>query len=140
MQNSQLNPVEAMVALLLLVFSPEAAKIIGPYAVIILSATTGAAWSLGRRQPTERNGALFFICKIIFTACLITVALAVLLTGYFKLNIDITWLLAPIGLLIGGVGEDWNDLIKWVWSKVKNNIPGLKSDVQGATGDDNAQR
>lgn len=135
MPNNQLNPVEAVVALLLMVFSPEAAKIVGPYAVIILSASTGAAWSLGRRQPTERHGALFFFLKLNTTACLVTVGLAALTKHYFNLDIDINWLLAPIGLLIGGVGDDWPKLVDWVWEKVKGRI-GAKIEGQRTGGTD----
>jgi len=136
MPHSQLNPVEATVALLLLVFSPEAAKIVGPYAVIILSAALGASWSLGRKPPLERNaGAFAFFLKIIGTACLVTVGLAELAKHYFKLDIDITWLLAPIGLLIGGVGDDWPKLVNWAWEKVKGRI-GAKIEGQSTGGSD----
>ena len=136
MPHNQLNPVEATVALLLLVFSPEAAKIVGPYAVIILSAALGASWALGRMAPLERNsGAFWFFAKIIGTACLVTVGLAELTKHYFSLPIDITWLLAPIGLLIGGVGEDWPKLVTWAWEKVKGRI-GAKIEGQSNGGTD----
>ena len=46
---NQLDPVSVAIAL---------ASIIGPYAVIIISATVGAAWALWRRDPCSLWAAL----------------------------------------------------------------------------------
>ena len=125
MSQSSLNPVDATVALLLLVVSPEAARVVGPYAVIILAAVTGAAWSLGRREPTpgtsdhgSRGNALVFLMKIILTAVLITVGLASAAKEAFSLSTDVNWLLAPIGMLVGGVGHDWPNVGKWIINRL----------------------
>lgn len=125
MNQSSLNPVDAAIALLLLVVSPEAARVVGPYAVIILAAVTGAAWSLGRREPKPwiidhngRTSSLIFLFKIILTAVLVTVGLAFMAKEAFKLSADVNWLLAPIGLLVGGVGDDWPKVGKWIINRL----------------------
>ena len=51
MNTSQLDPVSVAIALAGVLFGPALASIIGPYAVIIISPTVGAAWALWRRDP-----------------------------------------------------------------------------------------
>ena len=137
MPQNSLNPVDALVALLLLVFSPELAKVIGPYAIIILASGTGAAWSLGRREKSEQKQAVWYFCKIIFTACLVSVGAAHLIKELFKLNAEIHWLLAPVGLVIGGVGDDWPNVGKWVIGRLGRLID-RKIETQGSSGGDDA--
>ena len=144
MNQSSLNPVDATIALLLLVVSPEAARVVGPYAVIILAAVTGAAWSLGRREPKpdkpydgSRFGALIFMLKIILTAILVTVGLAFAAKETFSLTTDVNWLLAPIGLLVGGVGDDWPKVGKWIINRLGRLID-RRIETQTPRGDQDA--
>ena len=58
MNTSQLDPVSVAIALAGVLFGPALAGIIGPYAVIIISATVGAAWALWRRDPCSLWAAL----------------------------------------------------------------------------------
>ena len=51
------------------------------------------------------------------TAAIITVFLADFLAkqlGYISGSGEGLWLIAPIALVIGGVGDDWPTLIQWV--------------------------
>ena len=86
--------------------------VIGPYAVIILAATTGAGWGLGRCPPMSRGqGALYFL-KLNCTALLVTVPIASgvqFILGWQDAN----WLLVPVGLLVGGVGNSWPKVGEW---------------------------
>jgi hypothetical protein len=111
--NQQLDPVNAMVALLTLLLGPAVAKIIGPYAIILIAASTGAAWSLGRRPTSSRLNAFWFFARLNLTAMLLTVSLA-MMVRHWGLPIDPQWLLAPIAILIGGVGDDWPAVGKFV--------------------------
>ena len=43
-----LDPTAAFTVLLASIFGAQLSTVIGPYAVIILAATTGAGWGLGR--------------------------------------------------------------------------------------------
>lgn len=106
MDNQNLEPVAALVAVLSLLLGPVLAGIVGPYAVIMIACTTGAAWSLGRRDPMARTGAVMFFLKMIVTALLITVPLAELAAHYITPSMG-RWLLVPIAIMIGGIGDDW---------------------------------
>ena len=111
--NAQLDPVSVAIALASVIFGPALATVIGPYAVIIVSATVGAAWALGRREPGARLGAAWYFLRLNATAVLVTVSLANL-AGQWAGQQNTTWLLAPIALLVGGVGDDWPRIGRWL--------------------------
>lgn len=105
------------VAITGLLLGPAMAEIVGPYAVIIVAATCGAAWSLSRRETSTRRSALLFFARINATAALITVGLATLTHQAFGLE-GVNWLLAPVAMLVGGVGDDWPDVGRWVINRL----------------------
>ncbi len=113
MNTSHLDPVSVSIALASVLFGPALAGIIGPYAVIIISATVGAAWALGRRDPAARLSAAWYFLRLNATAAVVTVSLAKL-TGLWLGMEDHSWLLAPVALVVGGVGDDWPALGKWL--------------------------
>lgn len=110
----QLDPVSAAVTIAALAVSPQVAALIGPYAVILLAATTGAAWSLGRAEQMTRRGAVWYFLKLNATAALLVVGLATLVTKAWPAFDGVDWMLAPISLLVGGVGDDWPAVGRWV--------------------------
>lgn len=113
MAPQQLDPVSVGIAVAGVIFGPALAGIIGPYAVIIISATVGAAWALGRRDPAARLGAAWYFLRLNATAVLVTVGLANLAARWLGVS-DHTWLLAPIALIVGGVGDDWPRVGRWL--------------------------
>ena len=114
----QLDPVSVAVALAGVAVSPHLAELIGPYAVILLAATTGAAWSLGRREPMRKRDAVWFFLKLNATAVLLVVGLATLVTQAWPNFSGVDWMLAPISLIVGGVGENWPDVGRWVVQRI----------------------
>lgn len=110
---SQLDPVSVAIALASVLFGPSLAGVIGPYAVIIISATVGAAWALGRRDPAAKLSAAWYFLRLNATAAIVTVGLAKL-TGLWLGIDDHSWLLAPIALVVGGVGDDWPRVGRWL--------------------------
>lgn len=95
-----------------LVFGPAISQIIGPYVVIILAAVCGAGWGLGRVGPMTRTDALWYFLKLILTALLVTVPIASgvqYVLGWEEAN----WLLVPVALLVGGVGNSWPKVGEW---------------------------
>lgn len=110
---NNLDPVNVAIAAASVLFGPALAAIIGPYAVILIASTVGAAWSLGRRDPSARLGAAWYFLRLNGTAVLVTVGLAELV-GRWIGSEDTSWLLAPIALFVGGVGDDWPRLGRWV--------------------------
>lgn len=116
-----IEPVNVAVAIMSFLLAPQLAEVIGPYAVIILASTLGASWSLGGKDGLTRHDAVWFFIKINTTAILITVAIANIISqklGYTEGK----WLLAPIALVIGIVGDDWGNLSKWVVKKIKGKF------------------
>lgn len=110
--NEHLDPVNAAIALGSVLFGPQLAAIIGPYAVILIAATVGAAWSLGGRIPGTRVGAVRYFLLLNTTALVVTVQIANGLALWLDLQ-HTTWMLAPIALLIGGVGDSWPRIMRW---------------------------
>lgn len=113
MTPSQLDPVSVAIAIAGVIFGPALAGVIGPYAVILISATVGAAWALGRRDPAAKLGAAWYFLRLNATAVVVTVGLANLAGHWLGLQ-DHSWLLAPIALVVGGVGDDWPGVGKWI--------------------------
>lgn len=65
----------------------------------------------------SRLKALLFFLRINSTAAIVTVFIADFLSkqlGYISGSGEGLWLIAPIALMIGGVGDDWPSLIQWV--------------------------
>ena len=115
--NAQLDPVSVAIALASVIFGPALAAVIGPYAVIIVSATVGAAWALGRRETDKKSNAVAYFALINGTAVLVTVGISNLV-GRWLGHADANWLLAPVAMVIGGVGHDWPAVLKTVQEKV----------------------
>lgn len=111
------DPITAAVAIASILFGPALAGIIGPYAVIIVSSTVGASWALGRRPTASKFGAAWFFLRINMTACLLTVLLARFIGQYIGAE-EHSWLLAPTAMFIGGVGDDWPRIAKWLILRV----------------------
>ena len=115
--SNHLDPVSVAVVLASTLFGPQLAAIIGPYAVILLGATVGAAWALGRRETDKKSNAVAYFALINGTAVLVTVGISNLV-GRWMGHADANWLLAPVAMVIGGVGHDWPAVLKTVQEKV----------------------
>lgn len=113
MGGNQLDPVSVAIALAGVLFGPTLAGVIGPYAVIFISCTVGAGWALGRRDPAARLSAAWYFLRLNATAAIVTVGLA-RVAGHWIGDDDHSWLLAPIALIVGGVGDDWPHVGRWL--------------------------
>ena len=112
-----LDPTHVAVTIASVVLAPALAEVVGPYAIIFVASSIGASWALGRQATMSRLKALLFFLRINSTAAIVTVFLADFLAkqlGYIRGSGDGLWLIAPIALVIGGVGDDWPTLIQWV--------------------------
>lgn len=117
MNLQQLDPVNVAIVVAGVIFGPALAEFIGPYAVIILCATVGAGWSLGRRQERGiRLGAAWYFLRLNATAVIATVGLTTLAGRWLAIS-DPSWLLSPIALLVGAVGDDWPKLVRWLMAR-----------------------
>lgn len=104
--------------------APALAELVGPYAVIILAATTGAGWSLSRRARVSRWSAIVYFLRLIATAVLLTVGLATLVLQVWPQFNGLNWMLAPIGLLVGGIGDDWPHVGRWFLERIGRRVDG----------------
>lgn len=116
-----LEPTAAVSVILTALFGPTLSSVLGPYAVIIISALVGGGWALSRRESTTRVSAVGFLFLITATATLVTAMLALMANRWIHLD-SVTWLLAPIGLLIGAVGHDWPEVGKWLLQRLGRRI------------------
>lgn len=118
MDNEITGILQLFVTIAGLVFDPQTALIIGPYLLIAFAGTIGAAWSLGRRESQGRLNALFYFLRIAFTAILLTVAI-IKLTAHFYPGFDADWMVAPVALVIGVIGDGWLNIYSWLAEAVK---------------------
>lgn len=86
----------------------EVAAVIGPYAVILLSALGGAAWSATRRQQPTRAATLLHIALSVGLALIATVPAAELIARWTDLQSR--WMLAPAAVLIAARPD-----VLWQW-------------------------
>ena len=115
---TSLDPVATTTAVFTLLFGPTLSTYVGPYFVIIIGATIGASWSLGRQQEASRYEACKYFALMLGSALMVTVPMAEFLNQWVQWN-DSKVLFAPIAMLIGAIGKDWPKLLAWVADKVK---------------------
>lgn len=113
---NQLEPTNVAIALAGVLFGPALAALVGPYAVILIASTVGAAWALGRRDPSARLGAAGYFLRLNATALVVTVGLATMAGKWLGIE-ETNWMLAPIALVVGGVGDDWPRLGRWLFER-----------------------
>lgn len=113
MADIPINPVAAIVALLTVLLGPEVAVYLGPYVVIAAAGLTGASFSLGRRDPEAKLGATLFLVVMVGFSLLLTVAIT-RLVGMVWAPLGSDWMLAPVALVIGFIGDDWTAVFRWV--------------------------
>lgn len=111
-----------LLGLFIILFGPLA----GPYAYILFGATLGAATALGKAEVMGVWIGLWYLVRIIFTALLFTLPLAMGLAELTRL---------PIEILMGCVAY----LIGWQWDFIVTNslralfkwLPAQRSDGKG---------
>lgn len=122
--------ITVFVALLTLFLEPNMAKLLAPYAVIVLCAIAGAGIGVsGKYEQLQAMPSIIYVTTRVILASAITVSLAVLLQR-FTGESSSRWLVAPIALAIGYFRDrqQLSDFVKWV--KSLKNI--FSSDTPGA--------
>ncbi len=121
-QSPPLDVVAVAIALASLLFKPEIAQFVGPYAVIFLGAILGGAMSAARRGPTSRVGTLGYMALVIILALLVTVPLAELLAPQIPVRLETRVLFAPVAAIVSGIGQDWPKVGAWLVNLVRGVI------------------
>ncbi len=113
-QSSPLDIVTVAIAFASLLFKPEIAQFVGPYAVIFLGAILGGALSAARRGPATRASTLGYMALVIILALMVTVPLAELLAPQIPIRLEPRVLFAPVAAIVSGVGQDWPKVGAWL--------------------------
>lgn len=117
-----LDPVALFSSIAALVVGPTLAPVIGAYAVILLAATVGAGWSLSRRDPdAKKTSVLLFLLLVDGTALFLTAGLAEVVRAWLGWETT-PWLLAPIALGIGLIGDEWPAVGRSVAAFIGNQL------------------
>lgn len=111
--HTNLDPVSVLVTLFAVFLSPAISAVLGPYAVIVLAAGTGAAWSLGRRDPSSKLSAVWFFLRVNLTACILTSSVVAVLNKVYASD-GVEWSFALVAFGIGLIGDDWKAVCLWL--------------------------
>ncbi len=112
MNNEPIDIISAVVALFVLVTGQEVAKIVGPYAAIVIIASSGAALSLsGHKEKMTFSEGAWYVGTRIMVAVAVTAALAAGLEhvlGWAKAKYTVV----PIAFVIGFI-RDYEQVRSW---------------------------
>jgi hypothetical protein len=109
--------VTVAIAIATALFGRDVAAVVGPYAVIVLGALLGAAWSASRREPSTPGSTLGHMVMMVGLALLVTVPIAAVAGQYAGL--ESKWLLGPVAVVIAGIGQDWHAVASWAVGRVR---------------------
>lgn len=120
MENTNLDPVAVLTLLVGFLVGPKLAEVVGPYVVILMAASVGATWGLSR-ESTHRTvlSAVSFYMRVNVMAVLLTVGLAQALE-HWVVHQPVRWLLVPVAMGIGWVGDAWPHIFSWTANKLRN--------------------
>lgn len=124
MSQNQLDIVTVCVLIATALFSPKVGSIVGPYLVIVFASTIGASFALARRVKSTRLAAAFFFVRIVGLAVLLTAALSTA-AGIYRAELGGHVLLGPIAFLIGFIGDDTPEVLRWAAAKLNKLIDAL---------------
>ena len=138
-----LDPVRVIIDLVLTFGgSLVASEIVGPYAVIVIMASIGAAWSVGAKKEFEhdKEGKLVKVSRfkanrdfllLVITATFATYYITQLIVNLFGEAMPeladgspINWVMGLVALTIGVVGTHWKLLGKYLFARIRKLLGG----------------
>ena len=119
--NEPTNLVDLLIALLAIIASKEIAALVGPYAAIIVLATSGAALSLSGHEDTmTRSQAIGFVGIRILVAVTLTISIAELMQNIIPWAKP-RYMLVPLAFGIGWI-RDYASVRQWVGSVIERFV------------------
>ena len=112
---SDFDPISFVTWLAGLVVGTKFSPVLAPYLIILVMSTAGALYSLGRRDPSAkpRGFAYIFVVNCIAVGC--TSLLVRLIAN--QTDLDAPLLIAPVALVIGAIGLDWDKVLPYLYDK-----------------------
>lgn len=98
--------------------------VLGPWAAVVITATIGALWSVGRVETETRLEAVRFLIQIVLTAVVLTGGIAAVLAQ--KLAWALDHALPAVAFTIGALGDKFNTLKDAVVKRLRSVISGTK--------------
>lgn len=112
-----IDPVAVAIAILTVILGPKLAPYVGTYIVIAAAGLTGAAFSLGRREPDAKLGTWPFLIVMVAFSMLLTVGFTQLAALLWP-PLGSSYMIAPVALVVGYIGDDWPGLFKWAGERL----------------------
>ena len=140
-----LDPVRVITELLLAFGgSLIASEIVGPYAIIVIMASIGAAWSVGAREEyvKDKEGNLIKVSRfranwefllLVLTATFTTYYITQCIVYVFDDSMPelhdgspLNWVMGLVSLTIGMVGTRWKLVGKYLFARIRKFLGGDK--------------
>lgn len=99
-----LDIVTVAAAIAAVMFRPEIAAVVGPYAVILIGAVLGGTWSASRMALQTRWGTVKYLAGIVTLALLVTVPAAEWASSHG--GVEFNTALGIVAVFIGALGAD----------------------------------
>lgn len=133
MNSPELDPSSVASAIIALFFGAEMAGYIGPYAVIAAAGATGACIALSRMPAVGRWHAVVFVAGMTVVSLMLTASISELI-HYALPSVDIKWLLVPVAMVVGGIGQDYPSIGSWMVSRLGRLIE-RRAGIDGKSND-----
>jgi hypothetical protein len=116
-----IDPVSVATTIAAAIIGTDLAALIGPYAVIIVASAIGASWSLAGRPPMSSRQALRFVIHVVALACAVSVGIEAAISRWLT-PVPGHWLLAPIAIAVGAIGDRWPAIGAWLLDRAGKAI------------------
>lgn len=103
-----------------------AGPLAGPYVVIAMGGVSGGLWALSSADSQTRIQGAMLMLRCVLTAVLLTALIAQVLGARF--GIQVTELYGIVSLVIGMLGNRWQDIIDAVRDKLRMLITRAPED------------
>jgi hypothetical protein len=96
--------------------------VIGVWLSVLFAAVVGAMWTVGRVETASRGVALFLLFRTVFTAVVLTGAVAVAVSEQFGWAQE--HVLPAVAFLLGALGDKFDSLRTALASRLKSIVGG----------------
>lgn len=108
-----LTPVSAATTLAAFMFGTQASLYIGPYVIIFLGASLGAAVALLNKEGLGRFRAILYWFGMMLISVLITVPISIWLASFSE-TLKENWLFFPVAMGMGYAGDKWATIYNFI--------------------------